>query len=156
MRRRIEPAAVEVEADAGCDLPDEPLLVGHGIPTSHDGVVRPACRSDTLLDERYDRAAEPPELVGDGPPAAARLVVVEKVVVGIAPGRPTGREFPLEREHAFQPGLETAPRGFLPGRHPGVLRLDAGLGDRTDEPLGHFRMSREIAGHEADRRADLG
>ena len=151
----IQPPPAEVEPDPRGHFVNECLLFRNGIVPFQDRVVGPLPRADTVLHERHDRAAQPVETLGHRRPAGARFVVIHQRVVGIAIGQLAGGLLPLEGEDPLEPGGKFGPRGFGPGRSPGLLALDAGFGKLLDQPRGQPGLLVVVVLEQPDGRDDV-
>ena len=149
----VEPTAGKVKADPGGHILSELPLGGDRIgPLRQQRVIGAAGGLGTGPDERHEPLAKLGESRRDRPPPPPRFVVVEQRVVGIEVGTLAGGLLPLEGENLLEPGFELGPRGFRPGRHPGLLRLHGCPGKLCDESRRKPGLFVEVVFEEADRR----
>ena len=103
MRRHIEPAGAEVEADRLRRRLAETALLLHGIVSFEDVVRCFFARAEDRLHQRHQIVAQSSEDLRDFRRGGARLVLIEQGVIGTAAVADGLGLPPLERDDLLQP-----------------------------------------------------
>ena len=136
MRRLVEPAAGEVEAEPLGDLTSH-LGLETDVHRARQQPGRRAAPADRSIEERPDGGAQAGQHRLEGRPGEPRLPLVEQRVVAVPAASETIGLGLLEGHDAVEPRQERARVAVLAGRAPGLVRERGDASQVLDQRGGH-------------------